>query len=145
MSGDLKPGDRVRVTARYRGEIYQAGDPGTVLRPLGADPGGVLYYLVTPDKVDRARTIAIFTEEEIEPDPAARLVPRSSKRLKNGDRVRLTVWCRTAGYFPGDQGVVAGLFHNRGPRRAFYAVRMDKDGPAAPPVAFHAEEIEPDV
>lgn len=64
----LKPGDRVRVTARCRMHGYQAGDKGTVLRELTAAAGAALYYLVAMDKGGPARMVAVFATDEIEPD-----------------------------------------------------------------------------
>jgi hypothetical protein len=64
----LKPGDRVRVTTRNRLFGYQPGDQATVLRQVAADPSGILYYLVAPDKDGPARMVAVFTSEEIEPE-----------------------------------------------------------------------------
>jgi hypothetical protein len=42
----LKPGDGVRVTARYRMRAYQTGDQGMVLRELATSSSGLRYYLV---------------------------------------------------------------------------------------------------
>jgi hypothetical protein len=69
-----------------------------------------------------------------------------SRALKAGDRVRVTIRNRIAGYGPGDKGTVL-----REPSTAtitgerYYTVAMDKDGPNATGVVFAEEEIEPDV
>jgi hypothetical protein len=69
----------------------------------------------------------------------------STHELKVGDRVRVTDQCRVPGCQPGEKGAVDGLSFYRGPRRAYYAVRLDKKGPDALAVLFAADEIEPDV
>jgi hypothetical protein len=66
---ELKPGDRVRVTRRYRGAAYQPGDKGTIWRGPQISAGGtVRYFYVTMDKDAPIHTTPYFTDEEIEPD-----------------------------------------------------------------------------
>jgi hypothetical protein len=68
MSREWKPGDRVRVTARYRGEYYPPGDKGTVaLGPMDS-AGGTRCYFVAMDQGGTAGKMILFTEDEIEPD-----------------------------------------------------------------------------
>jgi hypothetical protein len=69
MSQPLKPGDRVRVTHRYRGNEYQPGDKRIIWSgpKLSAD-GTLRYYHVAMDGPGPAGTTAILTEDEIEPD-----------------------------------------------------------------------------
>jgi hypothetical protein len=132
------------VTASNRLYGYQPGDQGTVLRPMGTDANGISYYLVTTDQHSPAGTIAVFTAEEIEPDSDTRMIRRNRKRLKVGDRVRLTAPCRLAGYHPGDTGVVdAGPITPVHSLKVCYRVRMTKDAPGLL-MAFLADEIEPD-
>jgi hypothetical protein len=145
MFHELKPGDRMRVTVRNRMYGYQPGDQGTVLRQVAADPNGILYYLVAPDKDGPARTLAIFTSDEVEPDSGMRMIPMTRKRLKVGDRVRLTAQCRLAGYRPGNQGVVrAGAITSVSSQTVSYVIRMAKDAPGMM-MTFLADEIEPAV
>jgi hypothetical protein len=62
----LKPGDRVRVTRRYRLADYRPGDKGEVLdgpRLAGHRP----YFAVAMD-VDAPGRGAFFLYDEIEPD-----------------------------------------------------------------------------
>src|SRR5579884_2906238 len=125
---NLKPGDRVRLTARNRLYGYQPGDTGTVLRQVTADASGTRYYLVRPDKKGPAGTVAIFTSAEIETDSDAPMIPMNRKRLKVGDRVRLTAQNRMNGYGPGDQGVVeAGPITSVDSRKICYRVHMVQD------------------
>jgi hypothetical protein len=68
MGGELKAGQRVRVTARNRMAGYQPGDKGTVLRASVSAATGERYYSVVMDKDGPDATGAVFTEGEIEPD-----------------------------------------------------------------------------
>jgi hypothetical protein len=62
-------GDRVRVTAHYRGEVYQPGDQGTVSWVPKTPPGGApTPYHVSMDKCGREGTSVIFLASDIEPD-----------------------------------------------------------------------------
>jgi hypothetical protein len=69
-----------------------------------------------------------------------------NRASRAGDRVRVTIRNRVAGYAPGDRGTVV-----REPSTAtitgerYYTVAMDKDGPGATGVVFAEDEIEPDV
>jgi hypothetical protein len=65
-----------------------------------------------------------------------------SHNLRVGDRVRVTVQNRQAGYLPGEVGeVVAGPEALPGDRRRYYLVRMPRWGHFAPAV-FAEGEIE---
>jgi hypothetical protein len=68
-----------------------------------------------------------------------------SRALQKGQRVRVTVRNRMAGYQPSDKGTVLreATLAMRGERS--YAVAMDKDDPAKNGVVFRFDEIEPDV
>ena len=68
MSASLKPGGRVRVTARNRTYGYQPGDKGTIRRVFKPSSGDECYYYVEMDKDDPARSWTIFAEGDIEPD-----------------------------------------------------------------------------
>ena len=68
MSRELKPGDRVRVTAANRVPGYRAGNRGTVLRAVAGEPGDARSYLVAVDTDASARTGTLFAEDEIELD-----------------------------------------------------------------------------
>jgi hypothetical protein len=67
MSGELKPGDRVRVTVRNRMAGYQPGDKGRILGGPHVPLGGHPYYLVAMETSMTGRPV-VFMEEEIEPD-----------------------------------------------------------------------------
>jgi hypothetical protein len=68
MSAALKPGDRIRITARNRTHGYQPGDKGTVLRVSELVTTGSPYYTAAMDKDDPDHTGVVFAEGEIEPD-----------------------------------------------------------------------------
>jgi hypothetical protein len=69
-----------------------------------------------------------------------------SRGLNIGDRVRVTLRNRMAGYQPGDKGtVMRGASTSPVTGERYYTVVMDKDEPAATGVVFAADEIEPDV
>jgi hypothetical protein len=71
------------------------------------------------------------------------MVPMNRKRLKVGDRVRLTAPNRVDGYRPGDTGVVdAGPITAVHSRKVSYRGRMAKDAPDKL-MTFLADEIEP--
>jgi hypothetical protein len=66
---ELKKGDRVRVTRRYRADNHQPGDKGTIWSaPKTSDDGTFRYYPVAMDGQGPDATTTIFTEDEIEPD-----------------------------------------------------------------------------
>ena len=67
MSAQLKPGDRIRVTARNPMHGYLPGDKGTVVDEV-IDLRGARYYLVAMDKADPSKPGVIFSDDEIEPD-----------------------------------------------------------------------------
>jgi hypothetical protein len=64
--------------------------------------------------------------------------------LAVGDRVRVTVYGRVAGYQPGDKGTVLRTPPPAVTGLAYYLVAMDKDKPDDTGVLFAAHEIEPD-
>jgi hypothetical protein len=66
---ELKPGDRVRVTAHHPPAVYHPGDRGTVVSGPHAFPtGNGNYYLGTMDKDAPSHTAATLGADEIEPD-----------------------------------------------------------------------------
>jgi len=65
--------------------------------------------------------------------------------LEVGDRVRVTVYGRVAGYAPGDKGTVLRTPPPAVRGVSSYLVAMDKDRPDDTGVLFAAHEIEPDV
>jgi hypothetical protein len=67
MGTTLKPGDRVRVTARNRMDSYQPGDTGTVTSGPHVYPSGTVYFHITMDVQPLAPAI-IFLDDEIELD-----------------------------------------------------------------------------
>ena len=66
MSRQLKPGQRVRVSARNRVARYQPGDTGTVLRSSVSPTTGERHYTVAMDMDD--------------PPPAGPSLPRGRSR-----------------------------------------------------------------
>jgi hypothetical protein len=69
MSGELKPGDRVRVTEGSRVAGYLPGDKGTILYAFKPETGdGECFYSVAMDKDEPALSGPVFAEVEIEPD-----------------------------------------------------------------------------
>jgi hypothetical protein len=68
-----------------------------------------------------------------------------SDALKVGDRVRVTVRNRMAGYQPGDKGMVMREVADGPSGTRYYVVAMDKDDPQKTGVVFSDDEIEPDV
>ena len=69
MSGALKVGDRVRVTAGNFVSGYQLGDKGTVLKSLENPAGGdTCFYVVAIDKDHIAGGGMAFAEREVEAD-----------------------------------------------------------------------------
>jgi hypothetical protein len=70
MSLPLQPGDRVRVTIRNRMAGCRPGDKGTVLRASVSAATGGRYYTVAMDKDGPGHNGAVFTEGEVEADPA---------------------------------------------------------------------------
>jgi hypothetical protein len=66
--GELKPGDRVRVTTRSRMYDYRPSDKGTVLRASVSAATGERNYTVAMDKDGPDATGGIFAEGEIEAD-----------------------------------------------------------------------------
>jgi hypothetical protein len=68
-----------------------------------------------------------------------------SRPLKPGDRVRVTLHNRLAGYQPGDKGTVARLSMSAATGERYYTVTMDKGEPDSTGVIFAEDEIEPDV
>jgi hypothetical protein len=69
MTPNLKPGDRVRVTANAaKSSLYQPGDKGTVLVGPILRGGGKLYYIVGMDKAPADTTSIILSAGEIELD-----------------------------------------------------------------------------
>jgi hypothetical protein len=68
MYGELKAGQRVRVTSRNRVAGYQPGDKGTVLRTSISAATGDRYYTVAMDKDSPDATGVVFAEGEIEAD-----------------------------------------------------------------------------
>jgi hypothetical protein len=67
MSGALKAGDRLRVTARVRVPGYQPGDKGTVMSGPHLLPSGARYYIARMDQ-DHADKRVIFADDEVEAD-----------------------------------------------------------------------------
>jgi hypothetical protein len=65
---ELKPGDRVRLTAKCHMHGYQAGDKGTVTFGPMDSAEGLRDYHVEMDKDGASKTTPIFSEDEIEPD-----------------------------------------------------------------------------
>jgi hypothetical protein len=66
MLDDLRIGDRVRVTERYREVNYPAGEKGKVLDgPKTSSVSGAIYYIVAMDK-DIASRRTVFLADEIE-------------------------------------------------------------------------------
>jgi hypothetical protein len=65
---NLKPGDRVRLTAQQLTWDCQPGDKGMVLRELLTSPNGTRYYLVRMDKDEPGKTGVVCTADEIEPE-----------------------------------------------------------------------------
>jgi hypothetical protein len=68
-----------------------------------------------------------------------------SDELKPGQRVRVTVRNRMAGYQPGDKGTVLRSSASDTTGERYYSVAMDKDDPTASGAVFTESEIEPDV
>jgi hypothetical protein len=68
-----------------------------------------------------------------------------SRELKPGQRVRVTVRNRLAGYQPGDTGTVLWSSLSAASGVRYYTVAMDIDDPAARGAVFAEGEIEPDV
>jgi hypothetical protein len=69
----------------------------------------------------------------------------STHNLKPGDRVRLTEQCRVQQCQPGDKGTVWSGPHPTPGYGLHYYVWMDTNLLGDTPIAFHADEIEPDV
>jgi hypothetical protein len=67
MSGELKPGDRVRVTTLRPVHGYQPGSRGVVRSGPHTDRGGKTYYLVAMDQ-DASEDATLFLDDEIELD-----------------------------------------------------------------------------
>jgi hypothetical protein len=67
MSGELKAGDRLRVTARVRVPGYRTDDRGTVVSGPHLRPSGVRYYIARMDR-DPADKRVILAEDEVEAD-----------------------------------------------------------------------------
>jgi hypothetical protein len=65
---ELKPGDRVRLTAGCQMHGYQAGDKGTVVHGPIDSADGLRDYPVELDKDGPAGTTPILAEDEIELD-----------------------------------------------------------------------------
>jgi hypothetical protein len=68
-----------------------------------------------------------------------------SRALKVGDRVRVTIHNRMAGYQPGDKGAVLREVADGPSGTRYYVVAMDKDDPIKTGVLFSDDEIEADV
>ena len=68
-----------------------------------------------------------------------------SRPLKPGDRVRVTLHNRLAGYQPGDKGTVVRLSVSAATGERYYTVAMDKDDPTASGAVVAEGEIEADV
>jgi hypothetical protein len=66
------------------------------------------------------------------------------RALKVGDRVRVTVRCRLAGYEVGAKGRILWGPHVHSDGRSYYLVAMEISMTGRP-VIFAEEEIEPDV
>jgi hypothetical protein len=66
------------------------------------------------------------------------------RELKVGDRVRVTMRNRMAGYEPGDEGTLLHATRSAG-GRYFYLVAMDGGEPDSTGVIFTEGEIVPDV
>jgi hypothetical protein len=84
------------------------------------------------------------SKERFKGTPKGAWNPAMSRKLKLGDRVRVTWKSRVVGYSPGDKGTVrAGPMILHGQALTFYLVMMDRDDqPRAIP--FNADEVEPD-
>jgi hypothetical protein len=67
MSGELKAGDRLRVTARIRVPGYRPGDKGTVVSGPHLRPSGARYYIARMDK-DHPDTRVLLADDEVEAD-----------------------------------------------------------------------------
>jgi hypothetical protein len=77
MSGALKVGDRVRVTAGNLVSGYHLGDTGTVLKSLENPAGGdTCFYVVAMDKDPIAGDGIAFAEGEVEADVRPPLASR---------------------------------------------------------------------
>jgi hypothetical protein len=68
-----------------------------------------------------------------------------SYQLKPGDRVRVTVHNRMAGYQPGDKGTILRVSVSTATGEHYYTVAMDKDDPGHSRAVFTEGEIEADV
>jgi hypothetical protein len=67
-----------------------------------------------------------------------------SHPLKSGDRVRVTVLNRMAGYQPGDKGTVLRASTASATGERYYTVAMNKDVAAHSGAVFTEGEIEAD-
>jgi hypothetical protein len=65
MSGELKMGDRVRVTTQRQVHGYHAGCRGVVRSGPTTDTDGKTYYSVSMDKDDK-NDLTSFLADEIE-------------------------------------------------------------------------------
>jgi hypothetical protein len=65
--------------------------------------------------------------------------------LKPGERIRVTVRNRMAGYQPGDKGMVMREVAEGPSGTRYYVVAMDKDDAQKTGVVFSDDEIELDV
>jgi hypothetical protein len=65
--------------------------------------------------------------------------------LRPGDRVRVTVYGRRAGYRPGERGTVLRTPPPAATGIPFFVVALDKDKPDTEGVLLAGFEIEPDV
>jgi hypothetical protein len=61
---------------------------------------------------------------------------------QTGERVRLTTRDFEPDYRLDDRGTVQSGPHHTPSGGFFYVVRMDKDGPAAPGIIVHGDELE---
>ena len=68
-----------------------------------------------------------------------------SRELQRGQRVRVTVRNRLAGYQPGDKGTVLRVSTSTLNGEHSYSVAMDKDDLIITGAVFKEGEIEPDV
>jgi hypothetical protein len=67
MSGELRSGNRLRVTARIRMPGYRPGDKGTVMSGPHLLTSGARYYIARMDQ-DHASKRVIFAANEVEAD-----------------------------------------------------------------------------
>jgi hypothetical protein len=68
-----------------------------------------------------------------------------NRPLQPGDRIRVTIRNRMAGYQPGDKGTVLRVATSATTGERYYTVAMDKDNLTMSGAVFTEDEIEADV